>query len=237
MDPPRKLVAWLVSGQLRASLGYLPLLPGSTPVDVSAGQQVLDDGLAILQRLETTTRPPNSAADYADTVWRMTELLNTKASLAALARDAERARTWRKDALVQGITVFCTCPLDADRVWQSFSIWPEIPPAQRLSLLRGMLPRRGGGGTSATAGSRRVCSLGAAAAATRPTCGSNSASRRGTSTTLSWSWDIHIRFCARPTGNAGCACARRGAPGGGAHGRPGRTGPGSRRTGDGRPAI
>ena len=133
MDPVRRLVALLVGGQLRASLGYLPQLPGSTPADLASGQQALNAGLAVLQRLEAM------APGYADTFWRMAELLDAKASLAGLAQDPAQAAAWRQEALGLALQYFGTQPLHGERIWQSFGIWPEIPPAQRLSLLRGTL--------------------------------------------------------------------------------------------------
>jgi hypothetical protein len=132
-DPARKMVALLASGQMRASLGYLPLQSSSATANLAAGQQVLDAGLAILGRLAAI------APGYAATDWRMAELLNAKASLAGTARDRQQAAAWRGQALGMALQYLGTRSLDEERIWQSFGVWPEIPPAQRLSLLRGTL--------------------------------------------------------------------------------------------------
>jgi hypothetical protein len=133
MDPSRRLVCLLAAARLRASLGYMPLLLGASPEDLAAGQRIMDAGIGILQRLETI------APGYADAGWRMAELLDDKASLAGKAGDEAGAARDRQRALEAALGYLGIRPLDRERIWQSFSIWPEIPPAQRLSLLRGVL--------------------------------------------------------------------------------------------------
>jgi O-antigen ligase len=143
MDPARKLVARLAGGQMRGSLGYLPLLSGASPGDLQAGQKTLDEGLAILRYLDACTRPAGTSADYADTYWLMSELLGTKASLSQAAHDPQVAVAWRQQSLGAALQYFGSRPLDHQRIRQAFGIWPEIPPAQRLSLSRGTLREEG----------------------------------------------------------------------------------------------
>jgi hypothetical protein len=133
MNPPRKLVAMLGSAQIRADLGTLPLLWGPAAADVQAGNRTLDAGLAILQRLEAI------APGYADAEWRLAELFSDKASLATYVHDDVNAANYRGRALAAALGYFGDHPLDRERIWQSFRLWPEIPSAQRLSLLRGTL--------------------------------------------------------------------------------------------------
>ncbi len=136
MDPPRRLVAALAAGQMRASLAYLPLLEQPAGADAAQAVAVLDRGLAILRRLAAI------APGYADTDWRIAELLNGKAGLAGSA-DAAAAGRLRRQSLETALQYLGSHPLDRERIWQAMGIWPEIPPAQRLSLLRGTLREEG----------------------------------------------------------------------------------------------
>lgn len=134
LDPPRRLEAWLASGRLREALAYLPVSAGKgDPPSLARGQQLLDDGLAILTAMN------NIAPDYGDLRWRMAELLDGKAGLAQRAGLAGSVQEWRGQSLSMALQHFEASPLDADRIWRAMAVWPEIPPAQRLQLLRGTL--------------------------------------------------------------------------------------------------
>jgi len=137
LDPPRRLASILAGARLRATLGCLPLRPGADPEFLKSAPQILDAALATLRRLEAV------APGYADVHWRVAELLDTKASLAArIGYDVIAAQN-RREALAAALDHFGERPLDRERIWQSFSIWPELPPVQRLSLLRGVLREEG----------------------------------------------------------------------------------------------
>ncbi len=141
MDPPRKLVALLAAGQLRATLAYLP--QPSAAADSPTSQHILETGLTILQYLAALTRLTPTAAGYADTDWRIAEQLNAIAGLAAQAHADTQAAQYRQQALSLVLQYFATRPLDREAIWQAMSVWPELPPAQRLSLLRGTLRDEG----------------------------------------------------------------------------------------------
>jgi hypothetical protein len=137
MDPPRKLVALLAAGAMRGTLSYLPLLQKGPETEAVPSQLVLDDGLWLLRRLRSL------APDYADTDWKIAELLGTKANLSRVGPATAPVADYREQSLGEALQYFGTHPLDRERIWQALAIWPEIPPAQRLSLLRGTLREEG----------------------------------------------------------------------------------------------
>lgn len=137
MDPPRRLVAMLAAGQMRASLAYASLVEKGPAAEAVPTDRVLDDGLWLLGQLRCL------APNYADTDWKIAELLSAKAGLPAEGPATAPAAGYRQQSLTSALQYFGTHPLDRDRIWRAFSIWPEIPPAQRLSLLRGALREEG----------------------------------------------------------------------------------------------
>jgi hypothetical protein len=137
MDPPRRLVAMLAAGQMRASLAYASLAQKGPTAEAVPTRVVLDDGLWLLEQLRSI------APNYADTAWKIAELLNAKAGLPAESPATAPAVDYRQQALAEALQYLGTHPLDRDRIWRAFGIWPQIPPAQRLSLLRGALREEG----------------------------------------------------------------------------------------------
>ncbi len=134
LDPPRRLEAWLASGRFRAMLAYQPLLLGyDDPATLARGQKVLDNGLDILTAMNRV------APDYGDLQWRMAELLDGKAGLARQAGQTARVRQYRGQSLNEALQYLDSHPLDRDRIWRALRLWPEVPAAQRLRLLRGTL--------------------------------------------------------------------------------------------------